>query len=218
MFANKFTLIIAVMLLTSIKAISQKSGIGSAKISFYISETKDAMKALNINIRQNILLDSPLLILVDSSFVSLKARFEAQKGHFPLGGDTALRFYADPKIYLSKTLDSVLVNQKHLKNDFRIIAASILVHELVHYLQATYVKPQVINGRQLSNAEYFYSPPEYEAWLVQCYYFMKKHNPNAFRTLLKSNKSSTYKNDLFFDYFFSTKKKILLRYPVEASH
>lgn len=141
--------------------------------AFYI------MKEIGCPIRPNYHLGDDLTIAKNDTLPEFSAHFKAASIVRP-DKNINLRFYIKPQIDISSNMDSIFKGLGTFSDFDKLVAATHLLHEYVHFYQKTY-PPDTIEYFRLipeyqSNvwafAKYMRQPVEFEAFAVASYYFL----------------------------------------------
>ena len=159
----------------------------------FIKESYRIAKILQIPIRPNIYKDSSLIIIVDKTIPKgiLNCAFITGNTDDVIGDmlDT-FRYYLKPKIIISNDEYRLLCKNIDTPRKIYFKAASILLHEMIHYLQITnvrnenYYTPEATDS--LSMNKYCSQPIEFEAYSVQAYFFLKNFNHRKWKEIIKT--------------------------------
>lgn len=154
-----------------------------SNIIFLLMEVTTIMQLLQIEVR-NTSTDGNLVIeIMDSETFKEKGGvqgfFNSTSAGREFDKSGNLLRYENPKVFLSPIIDSLIQDDKTESSIAKIYAQSVLVHELVHYLQKTYT---FRSGKQAFEELYFL-PSENEAFTVQAYYFLKNYAPEEINEL-----------------------------------
>ena len=171
------------------------------------SKTVEIMNRLNIHIRKNIAKDNHFNLTIRND-TSLEADFKYDKiGSKIVQGvfDTSGRWYVNPTIILTSMLDSIASKKKYTSRKVYIRSLSIIVHELTHYYQTTFVNdnyyaPDIIPLNMFRR--YIRQPVEFEAFAVGSFYYLSVLCKKTLKRIMKGNITIDKKFELLINAFW----------------
>lgn len=185
-------LMLMVCIILSIQCKSQFLTIDTAttNLDTLIMQARNIMYSLSFAIRKNIMRDDPLIIKADTSKKGMSAEFRPNtmqqlKPYPPL--DTLGRFYKKEYFLISKIVYEIVFIKKECSRKERIQALATFIHEIVHYLQASYLfeygdKEIKTRGELKTN---MMLSVELEAYSVDSYFILNFLNKDKLRSILK---------------------------------
>lgn len=178
--------IFGIMLIWGYACAAQNSQEDRAKLKDELmDEAKRIMSIFSFSTRTNLALDDSLVFQVNVAALGMNAAICIDD----CGGVTTVlkknlpyseRFYLRPKVQISPLLDSFIYNLRYFDKASATKAKAILIHEIVHYLQAVISK----GGDQPGTVEYYRDFQEWEAHAVMSYYYLEKLYPLRLKEIL----------------------------------
>lgn len=175
-----------------------------------IVQTIDIMNELKIEFRKNYVRDSAIEFIVNKNLLAFNAYFKGKGGKLKYSypqNDLRLRFYSNPCIVISSSLDSVLMGKKDTSNIVYHKALSTIVHELTHYLQVTMniFHPQSYIPTKFTRYtldKMMSDPIEVEGYSVGAYFYLRKYYPIELAEIMESSQSTKTKIRLLINAFY----------------
>jgi len=162
-------------------------------------DTKRIMALLSIGTRLNLYKDDPLLFVIDSSLNSFNTKFTSEWGLDSGAIALSLRWAKSPKIRVSTILKSVLLKETDTTSIVYLKAKTIILHELVHYLQKA---PAVQNPYPTSLRDHQMAMKnlrEFEAYSVSSFYFLEHYDKNTLKEIMSTEENIQTKCYLIMD-------------------
>ena len=158
---------------------TQAQTIYDTKVKKLVSETIKLMGIMQVKTRVNVNMDDTLVFIIDSSFKDIQGRFKT-KDEFGVkfyNCDLKSRSYIQPLIVLSPALYSIIFINLDTIKYIKLEAHSVIVHELTHYFDETWVdKDKTIKLDKGNVVQYISQPREFDAYAVGGYYLLRQHN------------------------------------------
>jgi len=206
-----YKLYLFLLLLSPIASFPQIKRINNINVSLknLISETSKIMDILHISKRVNLKKDSPSInVLIDSTVLPFNAFFgglhKNERGVITPSGNHALRYYRYPAIRMNPLLHLIVSKKKDTTAFVRLKAISIFVHELVHYLQATWWVHNITVTSYDQMESYISQPDEFEAYGAEAYFLLKYYNEKLLSSIMYSKNTQETKMKLLIKSYYST--------------
>lgn len=169
---------------TSSKKTSNHLHLSKFSFPLLISEAKEIMGLLGIDIRDSIKYDGEIKLFVDDSLSNSYAFFQAEKGFLAIDSNMKTRIYPYPVIHIAKNLDSIIMEIQDTSILMEVYARRVIVHEIAHHLQMTIPTIPHYEKLKLTEQDYINSVDEIEAFAVGAYYYLKRINPDYLATIV----------------------------------
>jgi len=131
------------------------------------------MNAFHIQIRPNVKMDGALKFEVMELGGNFVGRFYVED-YSLVDNKVELRYYKNPLLLIRPNIDTLLKMGFSKGQGNYVVAVSVIVHELTHYLQSTLPMEETQDTMKFSNIEnrrkYVRKPEEFEAHAVGGYY------------------------------------------------
>jgi hypothetical protein len=156
----------------------------------YLAQTKSVMGILHIKIRDSLHKDEFLYFVVDSTLKEYGKFKTAYKNGvvFDCGdNERRTRFYLQPRIHLRPSIDSIVFKGRDTTKFAQVMARSIVIHELCHYLEEVWTPDDAPPIK--SKREYYSRVGEFTAYSACAYYFYRNYNKRFLKRVMRSKKS-----------------------------
>lgn len=188
-----------------ITGLTQDTALRAIPFRYLMVQTIDMMRQLDIRTRKAVEQDSPFItyrILPNAG--RIVAYFSAAETCFLNDTATRYRYYINPMLVLSRSVDSILRYSADTTTIQYIQAESVIIHELTHYLQGVYDTPLPFTIAEVPYTEYMKRPSELEAFGTAACFFTRKYNPDKFAQIAGSGKTLQGKKADLIMYLFRT--------------
>jgi hypothetical protein len=168
-------------------------------------ETILIMNKLNIKVRGTLLRDDSINLTVDPKVLHFNAFFRFEQIVFlgqPLNME--YRWYKKPQIIIPLTIDSVITLKKDTNKISYIKAASTIIHELTHFLQATWTENYFQANLESEMGKYILQKIELEAYAVGAYYFLYHYNRKRLKKIMKMKEDDFTKKKRLINTYYNT--------------
>lgn len=151
------------------------------------TEASTIMDILLIKKRMHLSWDDTLKKIIDTSLFVFNAKFGTLKKEGVMSPpDLRLRYYLTPVIKVSPLMNLVITKSKDTTSFARLKAYSIVIHEMVHYLQETWDENYFSLKSMKEEKLYISQPTELEAYAVTAYYFLNLYDQKKLTKIMSS--------------------------------
>ena len=149
------------------------------------------MSKLGIKQRINFSMDDTLKLFIDTSLSVFNAKFGTLKEKGVISpDDLRFRYYLTPVIKVSPLMNLVITKSRDTTSLARLKAYSIIIHEIVHYLQETWDNESyfVLQSKE-DEKLYISQPSEKEAYAAGSYFYLKINHKMVLNKIMLSSVS-----------------------------
>jgi len=158
--------------------------------------TKFIMDKIHIKVRPSHEKDDPIEFHIMNKFRPF-IRFHPTTAVLRNTNDTAMRIYTNPSIEINDIDYRIMIKITDTSYIGYISTYSSIIHEVTHYLQATYIGPDyTLPIDSASRQKYIRIPGEFEAFSVQSYYLLNYIDPKRLKKIIKRKVSDKRRMEL----------------------
>jgi len=163
-------------------------------------EARDIMNILKIKVRSTLRFDGQIELSIKKGSHYLDASFNNNFGNDFLAEYDVNRVYKAPFLIITELCLNISNKTKDTTVFYYTRARETIVHELTHYLQASFDMTKVDPKSNLKG--YISEPTEFEAFSVGAYYFLQHTNKNELTRIMGLNIGLTDKCKILINTFY----------------